>query len=250
MRKIPIFVINLEKSQERREFIRQQFNAFPDIEYQFFKAVDGKKNQEYPLFRKYNKHERLKRKGNVMSLSQLGCWASHYHLWEKCIELNQSLIILEDDAIIHSHFSEVYNFICSEDNTFEFFWLSPPASRLRFQKGKEIFKIIDSICKVEKFYKDWGNTTGYFITPKSAKKLLNTSHEWIYEVDITMGRYWESDLDYLAISPFSIEPNLAIVSNIFVDKGKSHRTLTIKIRREFYKLKDIFNKFFYNLHKY
>lgn len=246
MKNIPIFVINLEKSHERREFIQEQFNIFPNIEYQFFKAVNGKENPDYPLFQRYNENVRFKRKGNTMNLSQLGCWASHYHLWEKCIELEHGIIVLEDDAIIHSNFTYVYQFINSAANTFEFFWLSPPAPRVRNQQGKTVLNIPDKNCKIERFYKGWGNTTGYFITPQAAKKLLNFAKEWIYEVDITMERYWENKLDFLAITPFCVEPDLSKESNIPVDKGKKNRTLMIKIRREMYKIKDLINKLIYN----
>lgn len=247
MKKTPIFVINLEKSHERRAFVTEQFHVFPEIEYQFFKAVNGKENPDYPLFKRYNEQERFKRKGNKMNLSQLGCWASHYHLWEKCVELNQPIIILEDDAIIHSHFPNAYQFINSEENQFEFFWLSPPAPRVRGQKGKTIFTIPNSHCKIERFYKGWGNATGYFITPQAAKKLLNFTKEWIYDVDITMDRYWENKLDYLAFTPACVEPDFSKESNIPVNKGKSNRTISIKIRREFYKILDNSKKLMFDL---
>lgn len=251
MQNAPIFVINLAKSHERREFIVEQFKSFPEIEYQFFQAINGKENPDYPLFKRYNEQERLKRKDHTMNLSQLGCWASHYHLWEKCVELNQGIVILEDDTIMHSHFPQVYQFINSPENVFEFFWLSPPILRLRNQKRKAIINIPNSNCKVERFYKGWGNATGYFITPQAAKTLLNFTKEWIYDVDITMDRYWEHKIDYLAITPACIEPDASKESNIPVpiNKGKSNRTLAVKIRREIYQLKDTVNKFFYNLSK-
>ncbi|HGO5851283.1 TPA: glycosyltransferase family 25 protein [Mannheimia haemolytica] len=246
MSQVPIFVINLEKSLDRREFICEQFKSFPAIEYQFFNAINGKENPDYPLFAKYNEKERFKRKGNTMNFSQLGCWASHYRLWEKCVELDTPIIVLEDDAILHSHFSEVYQFINSTENNFEFFWLSPPAPKTRGQKGKTILNIQNSYCKVERFYNGWGNTTGYFIAPHAAKKLLNYAKVWIYEVDITMERYWENKLDFLAITPFCLEPDLNKESNILVDKGKKNRTLIIRIRREIYKIKDLISKLTYN----
>lgn len=33
MKNTPIFVINLEKSQERRAFIQEQFSKFPHVQY-------------------------------------------------------------------------------------------------------------------------------------------------------------------------------------------------------------------------
>lgn len=247
MKNTPVFIINLEKSVERRAFIQHQMTRFPAVPYQFFNAIYGKANPDYPLFKKYNEQKRKKYKGQPMSLAQLGCWASHYHLWEKCIELDQPIIVLEDDAIIHPHFSTIYQFISSKENRFDFFWLSPPAPKNRHQKGKTILHIPHSTYKVERFYKGWGNATGYFLTPKAAQTLLNATQEWVYNVDITMDRYWEHKLDYLAVTPACIEPDFTKESNIFMIDVDKKRTWPIKIRREIYQLKDTLHKFIYDL---
>ncbi|QLB13790.1 glycosyl transferase family 25 [Bisgaardia hudsonensis] len=249
---IPIFVINLKRSLERKEFIKKQFDDLiqqtqKSINYEFFVAINGKETPNHPLFNKYNDSLRFERKGNRMNLSQLGCFASHYLLWEKCLTLKQPIIILEDDAIIHDSFIDVYDFINSSQNNFEFFWLSPPAPVNRGQKGKLVFNIPNISHNVLKYYKGWGNATGYFITPQAAKKLLEYTTTWIYDADITMDRYWENNLHYLAISPACLEPNFSMESNIPVDKGKKERTLLIKIKREFYKTIDNINKFIFDL---
>ena len=244
--KIKIYIINLEKSKERRDFIYNQFDNLPQkIGYQFFKAVYGKEEPNHPLFSKYNEKKRFARKGHYMSLSQLGCVASHYLLWQKCIELNQGIIVLEDDAIIHSNFPDVLNFIESNENTFEFFWLSPPAPARRNQKGKVVYS--SEKLQVARYKKGWGNATGYFINPNAARKLLDYCNEWILDVDIMMERYWENKLDHLAIIPACVEPDFSKESNIPVDKQQGKRSLKTKILREIYKTKDNVNKFIYDL---
>ncbi|WP_281773354.1 glycosyltransferase family 25 protein [Haemophilus parahaemolyticus] len=244
--KIKIYIINLEKSKERRDFIYNQFDNLPQkIGYQFFKAVYGKEEPNHPLFSKYNEKKRFARKGHYMSLSQLGCFASHYLLWQKCIELNQGIIVLEDDAIIYSNFPDVLNFIESNENTFEFFWLSPPAPARRNQKGKVVYS--SEKLQVARYKKGWGNATGYFINPNAARKLLDYCNEWILDVDIMMERYWENKLDHLAIIPACVEPDFSKESNIPVDKQQGKRSLKTKILREIYKTKDNVNKFIYDL---
>ena len=244
-----IYIINLEKSKDRREFISNQFNNLSKkIDYKFFKAVYGKEEFNHPLFSKYNEKKRFARKGHYMSLSQLGCFASHYLLWQKCIELNQGIIVLEDDAIIHSNFLEALEFISSDKNHFEFLWLSPPAPAKRNQKGKMIYSL-DKI-EIARYKEGWGNATGYFITPKSAKKLLDYCEEWILDVDIMMERYWENKVDYLALSPFCVEPDLSKESNIPVDKKQGKRSLIVKIKRELHKVQDTIKKFKYDLINY
>lgn len=48
-----IYVISLKTATDRRESIQQQFDAI-DVKFEFFDAVDGRKN-EHPLFEKYNR---------------------------------------------------------------------------------------------------------------------------------------------------------------------------------------------------
>ncbi len=187
----------------------------------------------------------FREKVKKLSLSQLGCWASHYLLWEKCVELNQPFVILEDDAIIKSNFLDAYQFISSKNNGFEFLWLSIPSPDKRKQSYKIIHRISNSKNSVARFYKSWANTTGYYLTPNAAQKLLNHSQEWFYEVDTQIERYWETKIPYLAIVPFCIEPDLSKESNISTIKTK--KSFIIKLKREWHRLKDLVNRFLFNL---
>lgn len=241
----PIFVINLEKSENRKIFMDKQLSKLSN-NVVFFPAINGKDNPNFYLFKKYNEKKRFYRKGNLMNLSQLGCFASHYLLWEKCIELNRGIIILEDDAIIRQNFSEIYQFTSSKENIFEFFWLSPPAPVRRYQKGKEIYTIPNTNNKISLYFKGWANATGYFITPKAAQKLLDYCEEWIYDLDISMDRYWENKLHFLAITPACVEPDFSLESNIPVYK-KSNKTTLVKIRKEYFNLIDKIKSKYFNI---
>jgi len=44
----------------------------------------------------------LLHKGSMNKLGTWGCFFSHFSLWNKCIELNEPIVILEHDAIIKS----------------------------------------------------------------------------------------------------------------------------------------------------
>lgn len=241
--KTKVIIISLEKSVDRRNSISESINALPQkIDYEFFNAVYGKENPNHPLFEKYNGLKRQNRKGNQLNLSQLGCLASHYLLWEKSVLENNAFIILEDDAILQDNFIEVYNFTYSNENRFEFFYLSQ--NNAKNQKSKLRYQFPNSDTKVSRFFGGWGNTTGYFITPKAAQKLLNVTKEWLYESDITIDRYWESGIDYLGITPPVVKPG-DFNSDIPIDKEK--KTIVMKIKREFYKLIDNINKFKFDL---
>ena len=39
-----------------------------------------------------------------LTKGEVGCFLSHWHLWNKCIEKNEPIIVLEDDAILTDKF--------------------------------------------------------------------------------------------------------------------------------------------------
>ena len=87
------FVINLAARQDRRDSFTKQ--AKDTFDYEFFPAVDGKRVRHLskniwpewidPI---------LNRKMNV---GEIGCLLSHYTLWQKCVDLDEPIVIFEDD---------------------------------------------------------------------------------------------------------------------------------------------------------
>jgi GR25 family glycosyltransferase involved in LPS biosynthesis len=78
-------------------------HGWQDLEY--FDGVNGLKEglRDYNL--KINKGLRKARKG--YSRGTAGCFLSHYNLWKKCVELNETICILEHDCVVEQPFPEV-----------------------------------------------------------------------------------------------------------------------------------------------
>lgn len=99
---LPIFVINLERNKERREFARQRL-ANLGLRAQVFPAVDGKslKLDELEKTGIYNdvlSHEKFSRS---LSMGEIGCTWSHLKLYQKMLDEDIGLaLILEDDAML------------------------------------------------------------------------------------------------------------------------------------------------------
>ena len=90
-----IFVISLKDSYRRIEYDKLNKNI---INYKYFDAINGntiKINSDII-------------KQNVIGYSkgQIGSAMSHLSLWEKCIELNKPIIIMEDDAFVSNDFNK------------------------------------------------------------------------------------------------------------------------------------------------
>ncbi|MEX4359069.1 glycosyltransferase family 25 protein [Haemophilus influenzae] len=241
----PIFIINLEKSTDRKAYMQAQFeqlfsnNLIQEIH--FFDAIYGKSNPNHPLFQRYNENKRLNAKGYPLTLGQLGCYASHYSMWEKCVELDYPIIVLEDDAKFKNNFLEVLDFINSDKNTFEFFWLQPD----RLKNKRKLISNFGNLS-IYQFSKGFAGTTGYYLTPQAARKFLTQSKEWYLTVDVTMDRFFENKVPPYAIVPFCLEDDGEIESTIN-EKQKKQKSLKIVIMRELFNLKTNIKRRIYNL---
>ena len=59
---------------------------------------------DYPRYLR-SRYKKLNRKHDVPGVK--GCFLSHYHLWKKCVELDESICILEHDASVNKPFPNV-----------------------------------------------------------------------------------------------------------------------------------------------
>ena len=103
--------------------------------------------------------------------AEMGCFASHYLLWEKCVELDEPIMILEDDVefcapILPLRFKEII-------------YLGKPYSQW-------YTKIMASMPnKYQEAYYPFNHLLGtyaYAITPLGAQKLVNTARKTVVDV--------------------------------------------------------------------
>ena len=155
-------VINLPKRKDRlSEF---KFNNDDYITYELFKAVDGYEiDYDYLLSQGFDIYHQwvdpiLKTK---LTKGEVGCFLSHWRVWEECVRLNEPILVLEDDAIITDKFSydELYRM---KDIGYNFIYLG-------WKEMEESVPINDKFVKP--VYPYW--TLSYMVTPESAKLLLN-----------------------------------------------------------------------------
>ena len=151
-------VINLPDRKDRM----QSFNANnPNLEYERFNAVEGYKiGYEKLLSQGFDTDHNwidpiLK---TPLTKGEVGCFLSHWHIWNKCIEKNEPIIVLEDDAILTDKFDveEISKL------KYDFVYLGWK----EMDKSKDIND--DLVIPV---YPYW--TLAYMIRPEAARVLVN-----------------------------------------------------------------------------
>ncbi|RTZ45643.1 hypothetical protein EKL30_06395 [Candidimonas sp. SYP-B2681] len=239
-----IHVISLQTAQDRRAFMKEQLDRL-QLSYEFFDAIHGSKQPDHYLFQKYNDKKRASRRGlnATLRLSQLGCFASHYLLWEKCSKTDTPIIVLEDDAILLPPFMSFYKNMQQFASSHDLVWLQP-SRKVTIQSGRIIGEI--GPFTVKKFAKGFAGTTGYMMTPQAANTLLGYCSEWIYPVDNTMDRFYDHKIEAIGIEPVCVNQEDDFESFINVAATDNKRTLRDSLRRELASLKDNISRTIHN----
>ena len=158
------YVINLNDRTDRMSSFRESNDKILRS-YERFEAFDGKKLTHKKLkgigfdTDKSWRDPLLKR---VLTWGEIGCFMSHYRLWEMCAEGDEAFLILEDDVVFHREPVEVSRFAQEHDLCFLVY--SEQTKSGLIELSKEL---------VRPCYPYW--LAAYTLTPAAARKLVDTN---------------------------------------------------------------------------
>ena len=215
------FVINLAGSDERWETTSLRLTELK-VPFDRFEAVDGRVSP-HPLFERHDDKLRQKYRGRALSGGELGCFASHFLLWQRCVELNEPIVVMEDDIIIRDSFPEALK--VALENISKLPYLRFSGIHLKRRPYKKIgslgsFDLIDHI-------KGPAGTQSYMISPQAAKVFIQHADVWFLAVDDYMDRYWQHNINCYSLMPFPV--GLADVETDMVRPKKASRPVKEKL---------------------
>ena len=155
------FVINLKSRPERKQHFIEKNTTLKD--YTFVEAVDGLTQDLSEYKTRPGWIDPFQDRGIVPT--EIACFLSHRKMWQKCVELDEPIYVIEDDAIINvDRWDEEFY-----DHTINYWDL------LYLQRNEN--EPENTIKVSERLERPWYpyNTTAYVISPKGARKLLNTN---------------------------------------------------------------------------
>ncbi len=97
-----IAVINLARSTDRRELIKANLTRL-GLGFEFFAGIDAWQG-EHLDFSQHIAAEVPSDFFRPLSAGEIGCFASHYLLWQRCVEAREPLVITEDDVVVDDGF--------------------------------------------------------------------------------------------------------------------------------------------------
>lgn len=189
-----IFVVSLAGSSDRRERVSRELKGIP---FEFFDALNGHKGLPDELEQKIDdKHRRIFR-SRPLSPGERGCYGSHYRLWQKCVELGEPIVILEDDFKATNYFEDVLSHLRELSNNYDYIRLEPQYTESRnLGFDEHVQKVL--------WLDNSKGTTGYFITPNGAKKFLHASERWICSVDNFISETYLHEVPSVGVIPYAV----------------------------------------------
>jgi len=171
------FIIHLSKIQASLNTatkVKESLDSF-DIKNELFEGSYG--NEAKKLFEKtgrvchphsfkgvnflYSNEE----KEQLSAPGVMGCFYSHFRLWEKCIELNEPIMVFEDDVI----FTRTYNPVEFDDVLITVF-----GNQKKSAKYYHYLTDPTGAPRAEGYWQaSMPGTVGYAIKPHAAKKLVD-----------------------------------------------------------------------------
>jgi glycosyl transferase family 25 len=156
-----ILVINLKNSVERRDFQLRQAD-YLDISIDFIDAISKDQISDKTYKSLYNTWER------PLLQTEVCCFLSHKLAWDKVIEQNQPILILEDDAIISCRIKKLLSELGDLEGIDRINLESRIKKKVVSKKSKSIgeHKMMRTII-------DRSGAAGYILYPSGARKLIN-----------------------------------------------------------------------------
>ena len=234
---LSVFVINLDRSTYRWQSTSEKLKSL-DIPFERFAAIDGF-GKPHPLFARYDDKLRQRYRRKPLSSCELGCFSSHFLLWEKCVNLSEPIVVMEDDVVIGDNIVEALNIAAERIDQLRYLRLAGTFMKRRRTKKIETLGSFDLIDHIQ----GPSGALCYVIHPNAASLLIKYAQVWCIAVDDYMDRYWLHGVDCLSLMPFPIQ--VGNNESTMVRQKKVYQPFLIKLRKELCAVLEVIRRTWY-----
>lgn len=156
-----ILIISLPNAKERCDFQQNQLSKL-GLEFEFLDATSIHDLNEATYKQHYQDWQR------PLKNTEVACYYSHRRAWDRVIQSNKPVLILEDDALLSKCVPALLKDLLSRKDAdlinFE--------NRARKKFVSRSFEAITCNSKLLRLYQDRTGAAGYILWPSGAKKLI------------------------------------------------------------------------------
>lgn len=221
----PIFCISLTRATARRAAMTKRLDAlgFP---YQIIDAVDGA-TLDLSQFGDRLRLDKFRRKfGRDMLPGEIGCFLSHYNLWESLIATGEEYaLVLEDDVDLSADFAAVVADVVALELEWDVVLLHTPR---KHRVDSIVRKMGGGDYALGRPKRRLAGTAGYLIRLRGARRLHEYCREINSPIDIQYGEWWRSGLVFYCLYPkvvLEMEPESTIGKTNYRDASLQERLI-------------------------
>ena len=226
----PIFVVSLVRETDRRARMQKELKA-RQLDFDFFDAVDGAELAESCYRHRMQEQWWRIMRGRRLSPGEIGCFLSHYALWQHLVDTGTPCaIVLEDDAVLEDGFPVIIDALLKTD--WDVVLLSP---KKRYPVHQEL-AVLDGQRFLVRYRRRVGTTVGYLIRREAAQALLHYCWHIRAPIDWLYAEWWRSGLAFCAVDPAIVTH--AAVQPVIQTLPKVRRTMLQHAAAASYRLAD------------
>ncbi len=217
------FVINLERSVDRREHITKEFHA-QDVEFEISTAKDKLELTQHDYDEFADPQSKQINWSHPMVPGLLACWISHQTLWKHCLESEslETVGIFEDDVLISGEFNQVIEILESRKDLFDIVFLSREQLAKPF---KPLIEVGDGFSLGTVKYQDIG-MFGYLINRRAMRHLIKQFPKFRdFPIDDILHAPWLTNLRTYSLDPPVVFHPGKFESSIRAFRGELYKNL-------------------------
>jgi glycosyl transferase family 25 len=156
-----ILIISLPNAEDRRNFQQEQLSKL-GLDFRFLDATSTNNIDKTTYKQHYKDWQR------PLKETEVACYYSHRHAWDRVIQSNKPVLILEDDALLSKCIPSLLKDLSDKKNT-DLINLENRGRKKFISRSGEA---ITCGSKLLKLYQDRTGAAGYILWPSGAKKLI------------------------------------------------------------------------------
>jgi glycosyl transferase family 25 len=242
------FVINLKEATERREHMARQLDDL-GLNYEFFDACRSAEGYQ-PYFTGYDPDVYMLISRRTALPGEIGCYASHLSLWQRCIEIDEPIVILEDDSFLEPSLPNAVTTAEKIIDTCGFIRLEANKQSRQFFKPSR-YQRIGSLDNYQISYlsRIAVCATGYVISPAAAKNLVENSTTLLGPVDKYIQRTWHHKQPLYLLSPAPVIAQTGEIDSHIKHDGTSKKHalgIMLFLKIALFKTTNYFRRVYFN----
>lgn len=221
------FVISLKTSLDRRARV-DELMARHRLAFEYFDAIDPRVDR-HAILDFYDAAKCRRLKGYGLTDAELGCFASHYSLWQLCAKADRPMLILEDNFELRGNLGTRLAALEAKVGTYDVLKLGGVFERPRVAVDR-----LDDEYEIVRHPKGIRGTSAYVISPDRATAWAAQAPGFFEPVDNFTEAEWRTRLPVFSIHPWLVA-RTKTASVIGARKRRSRTGAAAKLVPELYR---------------